>query len=187
MSIGQSDPSSTASGLLHLVNGARRGSTNSVNLLVQRCWPRIEQYVARRGAETPDALTNQVLAEFLLSLYRLTFESDQHVWSYLHRIAKSRLIDERRKLRAEHIPLDEDDVDVPVSESFDQQIADQLAVATLLDELTAEQQQVLQLRFIHDLSIEETGERMGKSVSAVKGLQYRAVAALADIVASIAH
>ncbi len=165
----------------------RQGSASAVNQLVRHCWQGMERYRQRRGAETPEALTNQVLAEFLLSLPRLHFESDQQMWAYLHRIARSRLIDERRKVRVEHLPLGEDDLDGRLSDSFVDRIDDQLTLATLLESLTAEQQTVLQLRFIQDLSIEETSERMGKSASAVKGLQYRAVAALANVVASIAH
>lgn len=44
--------------------------------------------------------------------------------------------------------------------------------------LTPEQQHVLALRFSHDHSLEETAEVMGKSVGAVKTLQFRALAAL---------
>ena len=47
-----------------------------------------------------------------------------------------------------------------------------------LGQLTAEQQHVLSLRFTEDRSLEETAEIIGKSITAVKALQFRAVAAL---------
>ena len=44
--------------------------------------------------------------------------------------------------------------------------------------LTADQQHVLALRFSEERSLQETADIMEKSVSAVKALQFRAVAAL---------
>lgn len=51
-------------------------------------------------------------------------------------------------------------------------------VRTVLRRLTPEQQHALALRFGDGLSVEETAQVMGKSVGAVKVLQFRAVAAL---------
>jgi RNA polymerase sigma-70 factor (ECF subfamily) len=45
-------------------------------------------------------------------------------------------------------------------------------------ELTPEQQHVLALRFAEELSIEETAGIMGKTITAIKALQFRAVASL---------
>ncbi len=45
-------------------------------------------------------------------------------------------------------------------------------------ELTEEQQHVLALRFSEDRSLEETAELMGKTIGAVKTLQFRALASL---------
>lgn len=52
-------------------------------------------------------------------------------------------------------------------------------VTRLLPELSAEQQEVLTLRFVHDLTLLETAEKVGRTEGAVKALQYRAVRALA--------
>lgn len=49
--------------------------------------------------------------------------------------------------------------------------------------LTLDQQNVLALRFSQELSIEETAKIVGKSVNAVKVLQFRALAALRRILA----
>jgi len=48
----------------------------------------------------------------------------------------------------------------------------------LLSPLTNEQRQVLEMRFLDDLSIEETASRTGRSQDAVKGLQRRAINAI---------
>ncbi len=44
--------------------------------------------------------------------------------------------------------------------------------------LTPDQQHVLALRFSQDCSLEETASMVGKSVNAVKVLQFRALAAM---------
>lgn len=51
-------------------------------------------------------------------------------------------------------------------------------VRQALQKLTPEQQHVLALRFSQELSLEETANILNKSVSAVKVLQFRAVASL---------
>jgi len=52
------------------------------------------------------------------------------------------------------------------------------AVQRAMQHLTPEQQHVLSLRFSQELSLEEVAAIMGKSVNAVKVLQFRALAAL---------
>ena len=47
-----------------------------------------------------------------------------------------------------------------------------------MSRLTPDQQHVLALRFSQDLSLEETASMVGKSVNAVKVLQFRALAAM---------
>jgi len=44
--------------------------------------------------------------------------------------------------------------------------------------LTQDQQHVLALRFSQDFSLEETASAVGKSINAVKVLQFRALAAM---------
>jgi RNA polymerase sigma-70 factor (ECF subfamily) len=51
-------------------------------------------------------------------------------------------------------------------------------VRAALQRLTPEQQNVLALRFGDGFSVEQTAETLGKSVTAVKALQFRAVEAL---------
>jgi RNA polymerase sigma-70 factor (ECF subfamily) len=48
----------------------------------------------------------------------------------------------------------------------------------LLDLLTPEQRDVLLLRFVADLSLEEVADAQGRSVGAVKAMQHRALASV---------
>jgi RNA polymerase sigma-70 factor (ECF subfamily) len=55
---------------------------------------------------------------------------------------------------------------------------DQRMVQRAMVHLTEDQQQVISLRFMMELSLDETARIMNKSVGAVKTLQFRALAAL---------
>lgn len=55
------------------------------------------------------------------------------------------------------------------------------AVRAAITRLTIEQQNVLALRFSEERSIEETAKLMGKTIGAVKTLQFRALTALKDL------
>ncbi len=171
--------------LIELVYDARHGCERSTNELVQQCLPDLEGYLARRGSELPKALANQVMAEFVRALDRLQFDTDQQIWGYVHSIARSRLIDERRRSKPDETPLDNMEVADERQSSFDDRIADQMTVESLISDLTVEQREVIQMRFMEDLSIHETAHRLGKSITAVKGLQHRAIAALAAVAAVV--
>ena len=58
----------------------------------------------------------------------------------------------------------------------------QQQVRQALQDLTTEQQHVLALRFSGEYSLDDTANLMGKSVTAVKGLQFRAIASLRRLV-----
>jgi DNA-directed RNA polymerase specialized sigma24 family protein len=54
------------------------------------------------------------------------------------------------------------------------------ALGQALERLKDEHREVVELRFIHDLSVAETAAIMERSVGATKALQYRALRALAS-------
>lgn len=73
----------------------------------------------------------------------------------------------------------EDEV-VPSTEDTVLETISSRAVHTAMNKLEGAQRQCLTLRFLDELTVAETGERMDKTVGAVKTLQYRAVRRLAD-------
>jgi RNA polymerase sigma-70 factor (ECF subfamily) len=68
-----------------------------------------------------------------------------------------------------------------LGDSYDEEWMQQ-QVANALRELTPEQQHVLALRFSDERSLDETANILGKSVTAVKALQFRAIASLRRLV-----
>jgi len=72
----------------------------------------------------------------------------------------------------------DDDLAVPPEEEAEAQLIHVLEIERvrhMLRMLATDQQEVLILRFGQMLSLEDTAESMGKSVSAVKSLQFRAI------------
>jgi RNA polymerase sigma-70 factor (ECF subfamily) len=58
------------------------------------------------------------------------------------------------------------------------------SIREAIQRLTAEQQHVLALRFAEEYSLEETAQVMGKTIGAVKTLQFRALGALRRILST---
>jgi RNA polymerase sigma-70 factor (ECF subfamily) len=74
--------------------------------------------------------------------------------------------------------------DIPVSGGQEEHVQKKERRAKLrraLRTLTPLQQQVIALRFLEELTIEETGEVVRRSQGAVKGIQFRALRSLRRI------
>jgi RNA polymerase sigma-70 factor (ECF subfamily) len=99
---------------------------------------------------------------------------------WLYRTAHNLLVDYyRRQQYRRTLPLDEDIAveDGDMGEAVDSQLtAEQVRAA--VQGLSADQQQVIFLRFLEGLSNEEVARLLDKPVGAVKSLQHRALASL---------
>lgn len=162
-----------------VVQAATAGEGWAVDNLAAQCLPRLTSFAEARGAIDPGGIADLVLIELLHRLGTLQFDTPAQLWSYIYRIARSRIADERRSVKpvelVEHVTIERLATPAP---GFDQQVADRQWVHGLLSELTSEQREVLEMRFLDDLSIEETASRTGRTLTAVKGLQRRAIRAL---------
>jgi RNA polymerase sigma-70 factor (ECF subfamily) len=104
--------------------------------------------------------------------------------SWLLRIARNRFFDHVKSGRmkwetiVEEMPVTPSNLD-PAAEAVATIEAETLRRA--LEELTEEQQEVLQLRFLQDLSIAEVASIVGRTEGAVKAMQFRALRSLAKV------
>lgn len=91
--------------------------------------------------------------------------------NWLYKVCSNIIIDNWRKSSHAQcaLPYCFDNNDADFSESID----DRLTILRILRKLTQEQQQVLLLRYVQDLSICQVAEIMEKSEGAVKQLAYR--------------
>jgi RNA polymerase sigma factor (sigma-70 family) len=141
----------------------------------------VASYLRWHRATDPDGLTNDVFAQVHRNLGR--FEGDdQGFRSWLFTIAHHRMIDERRRASRE-IPV-QGDGGADESQRCGDVEEDAFAamshheVAALLAVLSPDQREVVLLRIVADLPVEEVARLMDKREGAVKALQHRALASL---------
>ncbi len=100
--------------------------------------------------------------------------------AWLFRIAHDRLVDHYRQSERRPVAdLAEDlssDLPDPSLMAEDSEMTQALYLA--MQQLTDEQRNVIQFRFMENWSLEETARMMNKSLNAIKALQHRALGAL---------
>ena len=101
--------------------------------------------------------------------------------AWLYRIAYARIVDYwRQQERRMEVPLDEA---LPAVEPRPGQLLEVEAgwktAMDLMAQLTDDQQDVLMLRFIGEMSLSQVAETLGKTLGATKATQHRALASLA--------
>ncbi|MFJ5957786.1 RNA polymerase sigma factor [Paenarthrobacter sp. NPDC092416] len=137
-------------------------------------------YLRARGVDDPEAVTQDVFLALYPKLETL-HGGLQGAKTLLFSIAHARLVDHYRKReRTPDSTPYEPDLDGRRTPSAEDQAfgSGSLGVTELLDDLAADYREVLALRVVADLSVEETAAIMGKSQGAVKQLQRRALSAL---------
>lgn len=169
------------------VLAAKEGAPWAWEQLYSWLSPRLLGYLRARGSRDPEG----ALGETWLQLARnvATFEGDATGFrSWAFTVAHHRVIDEarRRKRTPPTQALDEVLADDQQSLGVIDSESEALAVIEL-DELVGSiaflsdlQKSTLLLRIIGDLSVAQTAEALGKSESAIKTAQYRAISILRD-------
>ena len=158
---------------------ARVGADWAWRLIYEDTAPGLFAYLSFRGASDPDGLVGDV---FLAAAKGIgSFEgSEEGFRSWLFSIAHARLVDERRtRDRRRTLPAESSEfADIPDGSDVEDVALARIGsdrVAELLSMLTPAQRDVLALRIIADLSLEDTASILGKRVGAVKVLQHRAL------------
>ncbi len=142
--------------------------------------PAVVGYLRGRGTQDPDGLANEVFLRAFGNLRR--FQGDEPAFrSWVFTIAHHVLADEHRRLRRRPAPAGGELPDLAGPACTE---ADALAriglsrVSQLLDELSPDQRDVLLLRVVADLTVDQVAQTLGKSTGSVKQLQRRALGAL---------
>ena len=138
--------------------------------------PAVLGYLRSQRAAEPEDLLGEVFLQVVRDLPRFR-GGDDALRRWVFSIAHHRLVDARRR-SGRRPALD----DGPVPELRSAPPADLLDpdLVRALCELTAEQREVVALRFVADLSIDAVATLTGRSPGAVKALQHRALSALAE-------
>jgi RNA polymerase sigma-70 factor (ECF subfamily) len=166
---------------LDLIEEAKRGSASAWEQIYGSLAGPVTGYLRSRGAADAEDLSSEVFLQVARDIHRFDGDADKfRSWVFV--IAHRRLIDARR--RASRRPVLVEEAVSQVDESggdVEEEVMSNLGTAWMrevFESLTDEQQQVLSLRIIADLSLEDTAAVMGKRVGAVKALQRRALGAV---------
>jgi len=175
------DPGQVPASLGALVADARAGCPRAFEGIYTSLAGQVASYLRWHRASDPDGLTNDVFVQVHRNL--ATFEGDvQGFRSWLFTIAHHRMIDDRRRANRQP-PVQreigaEDDVGLGDVEEDAFAVLAHDEVRGMLAVLSPDQRDVVLLRIVADLSVEEVARLMGKREGAVKALQHRALAAL---------
>jgi RNA polymerase sigma factor (sigma-70 family) len=161
---------------------ARRGDARAFEEIFTTLAPIVAGYLRLQGSTEPDDLTSDVFLGVLRNLD--SFQGGEAAFrSWLFTIAHRRLLDERRRLRRRPPPepladvgyyVAPDDVEATVVSAVGQD-----RVRILCDALAPDQRDVMLLRLLGGLTVEEVATTLGKSPGAVKALQRRGYASIA--------
>lgn len=163
------------------VASAAAGDAAAVRRVYEVLAPVVVGYLRAHGADDPESLAQDVFLGLLPRLRKVR-GGVSGLRTLTFSIAHARLVDELRR-RERHPTLTEFE---PGSDPRSVDSAEHQAIARLesteivsfLDQLTEDQRQVVSMRVVAQLSLEETAAVLGKSVGSVKQLQRRALLAL---------
>ncbi|MCL7454464.1 MAG: sigma-70 family RNA polymerase sigma factor [Anaerolineae bacterium] len=167
-----------------LIERARQGDRQAVAELYRTHVDTVYRYVYTRvrDEQVAEDLTAQVFLQAIEGLpgYEVT---GAPFMAWLYRIAYARVVDHyRREGRRQEVSLPEAlPAETPRPEDYIEAEADWEMAIDLLAQLTDDQQDVIILRFIGEMSLAEVAKTLGKTVGAAKALQYRALATLARL------
>ncbi|MEO5704772.1 MAG: sigma-70 family RNA polymerase sigma factor [Candidatus Limnocylindrales bacterium] len=164
-----------------LVTDAKRGDREAFGRIFDAYAGPIHRFIASRVNRPSDAedLTQLVFVKALEALPRYEARGIPF-GGWLFRLARNAIIDQIRT-RRDHLSLvaattRETDAAGPEAQAALRE--DLRRVAQALTELTDDQREVIELRFFAGLSVFETAVAMGRQEGTIRGLQFRAIAAL---------
>ena len=166
-----------------VLNAARSGAPWALEVLYREFHPPVLAFLRARAPAEAEDLASDVFVAVAEGLVR--FEGNEDGFrSWLFTITYRQVGQLRRRLgrrRTDPFPVDEVDERVPPGDAESDAMA---AISTqqaldLIATLPPAQSEVLLLRVVADLSVDEVASIVGKRPTAVRALQHRAVVGLA--------
>ncbi len=161
---------------------ARTGADWAWANIYRELAPSVLGYLRARGAAEPEDLVGEVFVQLVRDLSR--FEGDERAFrSWVFTVAHHRLLDAARSARRRPriapgggIPEAAHAIGDSEAEAITTIREQQLT--RMIGRLSDDQQTVILLRILGDLTVEQVAEVIGKRPGAVKALQRRGLAAL---------
>ena len=165
-----------------MLGAARSGSEWAWASLYRDLAPRVLAYLRARGAVEPEDVAGEVFLQAVRDIGR--FDGDERAFrAWLLTIAHHRLLDASRHRARRPVDAAPDEVIHDLAPTGDAEedafrALDMATVRGLVARLSPDQQSVLLLRIVGDLTVEEVARIVGKRRGAVKALQRRGLVAL---------
>ena len=162
-----------------LLTAAQAGGEWAYERLYRSLAPAVAGYLRVQGAAEPDDLTSEVFERAFRNLGGFS-GGEAQFRSWVFTIAHHRLTDERRRVARRPVRADGDVPELPAGDVEDDAVR-RLAterVRRVCEGLAPDQRDVLLLRMLACLTVEEIAQALGKSPGAVKALQRRGLAAI---------
>lgn len=168
---------------------AREGDSSAFGALYESYAPAIYRFIAVKVSTRQEA--EDLLHEVFMSAWQKLpgfTEQGFPFGSWLYKIARNRVIDHYRTKKVS-VSIDDEtsgfedleDKVTPVGEALDQTL-DIEAIKGALDQLSDEQREVIEMRFMADLSPAEIAQITGKREGTVRIIQFRALKKIKDII-----
>ncbi|MBL8155357.1 MAG: sigma-70 family RNA polymerase sigma factor [Anaerolineae bacterium] len=172
-----------------LLSRARTGDDEALMLIYENYFPPVYNFIRLRVEDRSLAedLASEVFIKLLQSL-RQSQAPRQSLRGWIFKVARNLVYDHYRKERQvttealeEWIPnADDEGLEVDFIRSVNLERA-----RRALARLAPDQQEVMILRFSQNFNRQETADIMGKSINAIKSLQFRAVQTLRQFLGEI--
>lgn len=165
-----------------VLEAARTGADWAWGVLYRDLAPSVLGYLRGRGAHDPDDRCGEVFLQVVRDLG--SFEGDEAAFrAWVFTIARNRLLDDRRRRdrRPETLvptgSLTAEQASEGTAEEAERAVTTE-EIRRLIATLSPDQADVLLLRIVGGLTIEEVARAVGKRTGAVKALQRRGLRAL---------
>lgn len=166
-----------------VLDAAQGGAAWARSRLYETLAGPVAGYLRTQGVREPDDMTSEV---FLAVFSRLAgfAGGEAQFRSFVFTIAHHKIVDERRRRARRPDPAALEEAAEPASCAAPPAEAEAVAnlgterMRALLDGLTPDQRDVITLRILADLSLEQVATTLGKPAGAVKALQRRGLDAL---------
>ena len=146
--------------------------------------PAIYRYVYRRTGhqDTAQEIVAETFHRFLVAL-KQGGGPTENLSAWLYRVAHNLIVDFYRRRPVQELEILDDVVvaDVNHSETHLERQTQVAQARAALQQLTPLQQQIVALRFLEEMSLEEVAHMVNRTVGAVKALQHRAINSLRRI------
>lgn len=139
-------------------------------------------YLRANGAPEPEDVLSEAFLQVARDIPR--FEGDERRFrAWVFTIVQHRLIDARRHQARRPVDLvaEPPELDRPIADETAEAVLAQIGaeeVRAAIDAVSPDQREVLTLRVLGDLTVDEVAKALGKRPGAIKALQRRGLAAV---------